>query len=186
MRRYADSSKKFFLRCLEELYKHRAEKAEQSKQGAGRGYYLPWPTWFAAPDVVSQAAGSTNSEIRTPEGQSTKSEIGNPNGAEDEGTSTKSDIRNPKEDENAVDAAIAEAQGANLNECDDAGKFAVAAVEKTVKERLTRVVSERPGPERSHGINVPGGSKKERRKRRREARMMARELAVSRAPLLFG
>ena len=47
MRRYEHGCKQFFLRCLDEVNKHRKLMIEWSKQGIGGRYYRPTPAWFA-------------------------------------------------------------------------------------------------------------------------------------------
>src|SRR5262249_22389528 len=53
MKRYQNSCQSFFLRCLDELHKHRAALAELKKQGLSGRYHLPSPKWFQALDTDS-------------------------------------------------------------------------------------------------------------------------------------
>jgi hypothetical protein len=46
LRRYENTCKQFFLRCLDEVRMHREEKAERAKHGIGARYFLPPPAWF--------------------------------------------------------------------------------------------------------------------------------------------
>jgi hypothetical protein len=201
MRRYADSSKKFFFRCLDELYKHRAEKAAQSNQETGTRYILPWPAWFEA---ISQAGESSESQIPNSKGPeeatdggectksqilNSKSQILNSNGtveAADGGEKANSQIRNPEDGKEGEEPVSTESQRSEIVERVEAEGAELAPVERVGEEGGTRVVTEGPRREMGSGIHVAGGSKKERRKRRREERLRRVESSLVPGPLLVG
>ena len=73
LQRYEQSSKQFFLRCLDELRDHREEREKRAKQGIGGRYYRPRAEWF-------EAGPSTKAQDLNP-----KPQILNPKGGEEVG-----------------------------------------------------------------------------------------------------
>ena len=145
LRRYEHACKEFFLRCLDEVRKHREERVERAKQGLGGPYYRPTSAWFVelAKGIPSEtkarlaAIWNCDAGAQKPDGvEEVNAAAGN--GAEinarvdveraverqecrSAAESTKSQIRNPKE---AAEAGGAAGNGAEVSSPIDAVRSA--------------------------------------------------------------
>ena len=60
--RYESSCEKLYLRCLDELRKHRAEKTQKS-EAYNAAYYRPSPSWFEAEGTKNNEAGEEERKL---------------------------------------------------------------------------------------------------------------------------
>jgi hypothetical protein len=193
MTRYQNSCRTFFLRCLDELHKHRAAMAELRKQGLSARYHLPSPKWFQTLNANSlgEAAVAIASESRVEraveqqeelsDGGASEREVGCVEaGRESESTGLTSDDDGSGGKD--LRTEMSEGSGTDLHatECEYAApeRAEVVVGERRENEPRPRMVMAWPRVERGSATDTKTESNKERKRRRREERRRIREVAA--------
>ena len=174
MRRYQHSCNLFFLRCLDELEKHRKQTFEWSKKGVGTRYYRPTPAWF---EELSKGVPADYLARMEESDQQRAAEI-EEYAREEEGAGAI---------EGSDALAASESDNANVAECtpetvaepsmEHPHKSNLAETGPRVETQRTLVVGDGACTGPGLATNGVTTSNRDRKRRRREERKRMRELA---------